>query len=126
MADTIHSGVDLIPTFIAFTAPGGPATAWRGACFVENEVVLTVVSRRTRSMSADSENQAAADLLAARSSVRTRRDASAWSSRRRKSSVDVSCVAAGGRLEISAGAVARRKSEARHHAVARPSRGIPP
>ncbi|VAH06309.1 unnamed protein product [Triticum turgidum subsp. durum] len=42
MGDTIHSAVDLLPTFVAFAAPGGPAAAWRGACFAENEAVLSL------------------------------------------------------------------------------------
>lgn len=42
MGDTIHSAVDLLPTFVAFAAPGGPAAAWRGACFAENEAVITL------------------------------------------------------------------------------------
>jgi hypothetical protein len=42
MGDTVHSALDLLPTFVAFAAPGGPAAAWRGACFAENEAVLTL------------------------------------------------------------------------------------
>jgi hypothetical protein len=42
MGDTIHSAVDLLPTFVAFAAPSGPAAAWRGACFAENEAVITL------------------------------------------------------------------------------------
>ena len=42
MGTTVHSAVDLLPTFVAFAAPGGPAATWRGACFAENEAVLTL------------------------------------------------------------------------------------
>jgi hypothetical protein len=42
MGDTIHSAVDLLPTFVAFAAPGGPAAAWRGACFADNEAFITL------------------------------------------------------------------------------------
>ncbi|CAM0902004.1 unnamed protein product [Alopecurus aequalis] len=42
MGSTGHSAVDLLPTFVAFAAPGGPAAAWHGACFAENEAVLTL------------------------------------------------------------------------------------
>uniref|UniRef100_M8B742 Uncharacterized protein n=1 Tax=Aegilops tauschii TaxID=37682 RepID=M8B742_AEGTA len=44
MGDTVHSAVDLLPTFVAFAAPGGPAAAWRGACFAENEATASAQS----------------------------------------------------------------------------------
>ncbi|KQJ98314.1 hypothetical protein BRADI_3g36160v3 [Brachypodium distachyon] len=42
LANTVHSAIDLLPTFVAFAAPGGRAAAWRGACFEENEAVLSL------------------------------------------------------------------------------------
>uniref|UniRef100_A0A0A9CT09 Uncharacterized protein n=1 Tax=Arundo donax TaxID=35708 RepID=A0A0A9CT09_ARUDO len=42
MGATAHSAVDLLPSFVAAVAPGGSAVAWRGACFAENEAVLSL------------------------------------------------------------------------------------
>jgi hypothetical protein len=39
---TPHSAVDLLPSFVAAVAPGGPAAGWRGACFAENQAVLNL------------------------------------------------------------------------------------
>lgn len=42
MGATAHSAVDLLPSFVAAVAPGGSAAAWRGACFAENQAVLSL------------------------------------------------------------------------------------
>ncbi|KAK3123445.1 hypothetical protein QOZ80_8AG0631050 [Eleusine coracana subsp. coracana] len=39
---TPHSAVDLLPSFVAAVAPGGPAAGWRGACFAENQATLNL------------------------------------------------------------------------------------
>jgi hypothetical protein len=44
MGATVHSAVDLLPSFVAAVAPGGPAAAWRGACFAENQAVLSLTT----------------------------------------------------------------------------------
>jgi hypothetical protein len=44
MGATAHSAVDLLPSFVAAVAPGGPAAAWRGACFEENQAVLSLTT----------------------------------------------------------------------------------
>jgi hypothetical protein len=39
--NTLHSAVDLLPSFVAAVAPGAPApAAWKGACFSENEAAI--------------------------------------------------------------------------------------
>ncbi|RLM84617.1 hypothetical protein C2845_PM04G13740 [Panicum miliaceum] len=39
--NTLHSAVDLLPSFVAAVAPGAPApAAWGGACFAENEAAI--------------------------------------------------------------------------------------
>jgi len=39
--NTLHSAVDLLPSFVAAVAPGAPApVAWSGACFAENEAAI--------------------------------------------------------------------------------------
>ncbi|KAF8702069.1 hypothetical protein HU200_033414 [Digitaria exilis] len=42
MGATAHSAVDLLPSFVAAVAPGGGPASWRGACFAENEAVLSL------------------------------------------------------------------------------------
>jgi len=42
MGATAHSAVDLLPSFVGAGAPGGAPAAWRGACFAENEAVLSL------------------------------------------------------------------------------------
>ena len=42
MGATAHSAVDLLPSFVGAVAPGGAPAAWRGACFAENEAVLSL------------------------------------------------------------------------------------
>lgn len=46
MGATAHSAVDLLPSFVGAVAPGGPAAAWRGACFDENQAVLDLTPGR--------------------------------------------------------------------------------
>ncbi|KAL6598601.1 hypothetical protein ACP70R_046300 [Stipagrostis hirtigluma subsp. patula] len=46
MGATAHSAVDLLPSFVAAVAPGGAPAAWRGACFEENEAVLSLTPAR--------------------------------------------------------------------------------
>ncbi|TKW32997.1 hypothetical protein SEVIR_2G203600v4 [Setaria viridis] len=39
--NTLHSAVDLLPSFVAAVAPGAPApAAWSGACFAVNEAAI--------------------------------------------------------------------------------------
>ncbi|XP_062198645.1 uncharacterized protein LOC133901331 isoform X2 [Phragmites australis] len=39
--NTLHSAVDLLPSFVAAVAPGAPSpAAWSGACFAENEAAI--------------------------------------------------------------------------------------
>ncbi|CAL5074457.1 unnamed protein product [Urochloa decumbens] len=39
--NTLHSAVDLLPSFVAAVAPGAPApAAWSGACFAENQAAI--------------------------------------------------------------------------------------
>lgn len=39
--NTLHSAVDLLPSFVAAVAPGAPAKAsWGGACFAVNEAAI--------------------------------------------------------------------------------------
>jgi uncharacterized membrane protein YgcG len=42
MGATAHSAVDLLPSFVGAVAPGGAPASWRGACFAENEAVLSL------------------------------------------------------------------------------------
>ncbi|CAO2210981.1 unnamed protein product [Urochloa humidicola] len=42
MGATAHSAVDLLPSFVAAVAPGGAPAAWRGACFADNQAVLSL------------------------------------------------------------------------------------
>ncbi|KAJ8569860.1 hypothetical protein K7X08_006437 [Anisodus acutangulus] len=35
--NTIHSPVDLLPTYIGSLAPNNGSISWKGACFFENE-----------------------------------------------------------------------------------------
>jgi hypothetical protein len=39
--NTLHSAVDLLPSFVAAVAPGDPApAAWNGSCFAVNEAAI--------------------------------------------------------------------------------------
>jgi hypothetical protein len=39
--NTLHSAVDLLPSFVAAVAPGAPSpAAWTGACFAVNEAAI--------------------------------------------------------------------------------------
>ena len=49
MGATAHSAVDLLPSFVGAVAPGGAPAAWRGACFAENEAVLSLTPGAGRS-----------------------------------------------------------------------------
>ncbi|TVU05822.1 hypothetical protein EJB05_49006, partial [Eragrostis curvula] len=65
-ATTAHSAVDLLPSFVAAVAPGGPAAGWRGACFAENQAVLNL----TRGASSSAGNATAAGSAAPSSASR--------------------------------------------------------
>lgn len=41
LMNTLHSAVDLLPSYVAAVAPGAPSpAAWGGACFSQNEAAI--------------------------------------------------------------------------------------
>jgi hypothetical protein len=41
LMNTLHSAVDLLPSYVAAVAPGAPSpAAWNGACFAQNEASI--------------------------------------------------------------------------------------